>query len=320
MSTPETAPIVLSETEFYPSGRGQQLEGMGIKPVQYHSPVNDVEFPALDFHLLTLNLGEPGELNRIQARRTQKTQMMRGGMTLTPVGQPRHWFWNHSTDILLLQLQPSLISQVAIAAEIDMSQIELVDRFGIYDPQLEFIGKSLLAEMESNGLAGQLYAESLINLLVVHLLRQHSALGQFSREQQSRTLPKATDSLAPSRLKQVLEYIHDNLGHSLSLLELSSVANLSPSHFTRVFRQETGQSPHQYLIQARIDQAKHLLRSGDDLSIGSIAHQVGFADQSHFTRHFKRIVGVTPNVILQESRNVLNCNRNIQDGESKPLP
>ena len=308
MSTLAIAPLVLSEAEFYPPSLfGKQLEGMGITIAQYHLPPGDTEFPPLPSHLLTWNVGEPGDLTRIQAGRTQRKRMMQGGMTLTPAQQPRHWCWNHNVDVVLLQLQPQLISQVAIASEIDTNQVELVERFGIYDPQIDFIGKSLLAEIKSNGLAGQLYTESLINLLVVHLLRQHSAFG--------RSLPKDTNPVSPSRLKQVLDYIHDNLGHSLSLMELASVANLSPSRFTRVFRQETGLSPHQYLIQARIEQAKHLLKSGGDISIGSIAHQVGFADQSHFTRHFKRIVGVTPKVVWQDSRKVLNHNLNIQDGD-----
>jgi AraC family transcriptional regulator len=229
-------------------------------------------------------------------------------MTLTPAGQPRHWCWNHSTDVLLLQLQPSLLSQIAIAAEIDMSQIELVDRFGINDSQLEFIVKSLLAEMQSNRLAGELYTESLINLLVLHLLRQHSAFG--------RALPSTPHSLSSSRIRQILDYIHDNLGQSLSLKELAGIANLSPSRFTRVFRQEVGLSPHQYVIRARIEQAKHLLQSAKELSIGDVAHQVGFADQSHLTRHFKQIVGVTPKVILQDSRNVPNHSPNIQAVDS----
>lgn len=312
MSTIETTPINSTGIEFYPSGLvAQHLEGIGISLAQCHFSPEDKEFPALISHLLTVNLGGAGDLSRIQARDTQKTHMMRGGVTLTPAGQPRHWCWNHSTDVLLLQLHPCLISQVAIATEIDPNQVELVDRFGIYDPQLEFIGRSLLAEMRSNGLAGQLYTESLINLLVIQLLRQHSTLG--------RSLPTNTNSVSPSRLRQVRDYIHDNLGQSLSLAELASIANLSPSRFTRVFRQETGLSPHQYLIQARIEQAKHLLRSKGDISIGSIAHQLGFADQSHFTRHFKRIVGVSPKVVLQESRNVLNRSLNIQAEDTESL-
>lgn len=306
MSTKAIVPTVSSETVFTSSILSyQQAEGLGITFKQYHLAPNDAQFSPLPMHLITWNVGKQGDLIRVKDGFTQRTLMKKGGATLTPARQPRHWCWNHNTDVLLLQLQPQLISQIASASEIDISHIELVNRFGFYDPKMEFIGKSLLAEMKSNGLAGQLYVESLVNLLVIHLLRHHSTFG--------RLLPQNTSQFSPSRLKQVLEYIHDNLGQNLSLANLANIANLSPSRFTRVFRQETGLSPHQYLIHTRIEQAKHLLRSGSDISIGNIAHQVGFADQSHFTRHFKRIVGVTPKVVLQNSKNVLSHSPNIQD-------
>ncbi len=60
----------------------------------------------------------------------------------------------------------------------------------------------------------------------------------------------------------------------------------------RVFRQETGLPPHTYLIQLRINQAKAHLQAGE--TIAEVAAATGFSDQSHLTRRFKRIVGVTP--------------------------
>jgi AraC family transcriptional regulator len=309
MSTSASSPTVISSLELAPPVLiNKQFEDLGITLEQYHLTPNDVEFAPLPTHVITWNMGEPGELVKIEGKRTQRVWMAQGGMTVTPAGQSRHWCWNHSTDVLHLQVHPQLISQVAITSEMDINQIELVNRFGIYDPQMEWIGKSLLAEMQSNGLAGRLYTESLINLLIIHLLRQHSAFG--------RSLKTDTRQFSPSRLKRVLEYIHDNLEQNLTLVDLATIAHLSPSRFTRVFRQETGLSPHQYLIQARIERAKHLLRSRGEVSIGRIAHQVGFADHSHFTRHFKRIVGVTPKVVLQDSRNVLNHNPNVQEGDT----
>jgi AraC family transcriptional regulator len=302
-----TTPIIESETEFCPPELFYpQIAGLGVTIAKYHLAPNDAAFAPLPIHLITWNLGKPGELTRIQDGRTQTATIVKGGTTLTPADQPRHWRWNHNVDVLQLQLQPQLIAQIATASEIDIGRIELMNRFGVYDPQLESIGKSLLIEMRSGGLAGQLYTESLVNLLVIHLLRQYSVFAP----------PQVSSQFSPFRFKQVIAYIHDNLAQNLSLADLAKIANLSPSRFTRVFRQETGLSPHQYLIQARIERAKHLLRSRGELSIGEIAHQVGFADQSHFTRHFKRIVGVTPKVVLQESRNVLNYSPNIQARET----
>jgi AraC-like DNA-binding protein len=77
-----------------------------------------------------------------------------------------------------------------------------------------------------------------------------------------------------------------------SLEQLSALAGLSQYHLVRVFRQETGLPPHTYLTQTRIERAKEQLQAGEP--IAAVAATTGFADQSHFTKRFKRIVGVTP--------------------------
>ena len=70
---------------------------------------------------------------------------------------------------------------------------------------------------------------------------------------------------------------------------------MSPYHLVRVFKQATGVSPHQYLIQVRVNNARALLMAGaGKRSVAAVAEAVGFADQSHLTRHMKRLLGVTP--------------------------
>lgn len=103
-------------------------------------------------------------------------------------------------------------------------------------------------------------------------------------------------------IRKACEYLEQNLAENILLKDLSEIANLSPFHFCRTFLLEKGISPHAYQTQLRIIRAKHLLRNGEALS--SVASIVGFADQSHFTRHFKRIVGTTPGQYMQNSKNV----------------
>jgi AraC family transcriptional regulator len=100
--------------------------------------------------------------------------------------------------------------------------------------------------------------------------------------------------LSARRLKAVLGYIRENLHAALTLRELAEIAHLSPYHFARRFKDSTGLPPHRYVIARRIERAKELLRGEDDLSLAQVAARVGFWDQGHFTRHFKRLVGVTP--------------------------
>ncbi len=97
-------------------------------------------------------------------------------------------------------------------------------------------------------------------------------------------------------VRRAREYLEENLAENVLLKQLSRIANLSPFHFNRAFSNETGFPPHAYQTQLRIIHAKRLLKRGESLS--AVASRLGFADQSHFTRQFKRIVGTTPGQYL----------------------
>jgi AraC family transcriptional regulator len=99
--------------------------------------------------------------------------------------------------------------------------------------------------------------------------------------------------LPRGRLRAVVEYIEEHLDASPTLEQLAAVACLSPYHFARQFKKATGLPPHQYVILRRVERARQLLRDGD-LSLAEVAACTGFSDQSQFSHHFKRIVGVTP--------------------------
>lgn len=103
---------------------------------------------------------------------------------------------------------------------------------------------------------------------------------------------------------QAREYIDAHYAKNISLEELAHVASLRPLRFLRVFRKEVGLPPHAYLVHVRAANAKKLLALG--LPIAQAAFETGFTDQSHFTRHFKRLVGITP------GQYVLGC-KNVQD-------
>jgi AraC-like DNA-binding protein len=93
-------------------------------------------------------------------------------------------------------------------------------------------------------------------------------------------------------LQRVRCYLEEHYAENISLEQLAAIADLSPFHLLRSFRDQMGLPPHAYQIQTRVVHSKHLLRLG--LPCIETALAVGFADQSHFTKHFKRIVGVPP--------------------------
>ena len=83
---------------------------------------------------------------------------------------------------------------------------------------------------------------------------------------------------------------------------MAAVAHLSPYHFARQFKAASGLPPHQYVIMRRVERAKQLLQAGTELSLAEVAAHAGFSDQSQFSHHFKRLVGVTPGQFQKPAR------------------
>jgi AraC-like DNA-binding protein len=98
-------------------------------------------------------------------------------------------------------------------------------------------------------------------------------------------------------IQRVRSYLEENYAENISLEQLAAIAQLSSFHLLRAFRDQAGLPPHAYQIQVRIMRAKSMLRMGVPCVDAALA--VGFADQSHFTKHFKRIVGLPPGLYSQ---------------------
>jgi AraC-like DNA-binding protein len=99
--------------------------------------------------------------------------------------------------------------------------------------------------------------------------------------------------LARPKMTRVVSYIEENIAKALSLSDLSEVAGLSRIQFVRQFKEATGQPPHAYIMQRRIERAKELLKDSDTAII-DIALDLGFYNQGHLGRVFSRFTGMTP--------------------------
>jgi AraC family transcriptional regulator len=265
----------------------------GILVEQYQNPPipGEVELPALSAHWLNLPLGHPVHLTQKRDDRLHESIVQKGDSIFVPAGQPSYWCRQKGDTCcpgMHIHLKPELIEQVAEASEIDRERINLVNCFSKQDLHLQHIAMLLLAELQSGGMMGRLYIESLTQVLVIHLLRHYSTFTQ--------TITPENRSLTHAQLQQAIDYVDTHLDRDLSLVQIAKVINISPTYFASLFKRATGISPHQYVIKQRVERAK-LLLSKTDLTIADIAQQVGFSSQSHLTQHFKRLTRMTPKQI-----------------------
>ena len=257
--------------------------------VEHYRGEADVELqcPALGHHLLSLCLGPSGLFSFRSEGIVRHGPPPAGSLLLVPAGSWSCPHWRGMLESVHVLIEPQRLARVAAeACDLNPERVTLPVAFGLSHPELRSAVQALHAELTAGGPGGRLLSESLSNVLAVQLLRRFSASG---------SIEAYSDGVLPKhKLRAVIEYIHEHLDAELSLDHLAAVVRMSPYHFARLFKSSTGLPPHQYVITRRIERAQELLRDRDPLPLADIAAEVGFSSQSHFTRHFKRLVGVTP--------------------------
>jgi AraC family transcriptional regulator len=214
---------------------------------------------------------------------------------MVPAGSPARWRWGPHSDSLHVFLEPELVARVAAEAfGLDPACVALPPLDGLDLPQLRAAMLAVNDELTAIAAGGRVAAESLANVLAVHLIRNASAPRPPAR--------RTYGALPSGKLRAVLEHIEEHLDAGLTLEQMAEVAHLSAYHFARQFKATNGVPPHQYVLARRVERAKQLLQQDGDLSLAEIAAGVGFSDQSQFSHHFKRLVGVTPGQFRRSAR------------------
>jgi AraC family transcriptional regulator len=244
-------------------------------------------------HLLLLSLNRCGGEIRA-AGGFRATAHGKGGVCVLPSGQPfAARLGGGETECLAIYLDPALVARAASDAGRAARGFEVVARSSPRDPVVSQVGMALLAEMEGDAPGGRLYAESLANVLAVHLLRNYAGANEGAR--------RFAGGLSGGRLRRVLSYIAENHDRELTLDELAGAATMSTFHFAREFKRATGETPHQHLLKFRVERAKALLAESQ-LPLAEVGLRTGFSHQSHFTRLFRRFTGTTPHTYRLMSR------------------
>lgn len=188
-------------------------------------------------------------------------------------------------DFFLIELSPQFLSQadtiVDGGAGTDLARIQARD-----DQVLHHLARALLSALAEPTTAEALFVEQLATAMGAHLLTSH------------RTRPLATSGsayrLPSTKVRRAQEMLMASSEEErVSITTIAEALDLSRNHFFRAFRETTGVTPYQWLLNQRIDHARRLLRT-TDLSLSEVALHCGFSDQSHFTRVFTRFEGATP--------------------------
>lgn len=277
---------VFSQPPMLSSGRTMWS---GISLEHHHLPSGETPEYSLEQFAITINLGQSVQVERILGRHLQTGLMLTGSVGLCPMYTSQAIRWDRDANVLLLNLEPELLTRNAIEL-LDTDRYEMLPHLITQDLLIQQIGLGLRTQLKMNGSGSCLYAESAATFLAVHLLQNYTTRKSSIREYEG--------GLPQQKLKQSIDYIQDNLAREISLNELANELGISRYYFCRLFKQSTGFSPHQYVIQQRVERAKQLLLQGK-MSIADVAQVCGFTHQSHLTRHFKRLTGMTPKTLLK---------------------
>ena len=277
--------------KVYAVSASRASEGMGWVDLEaahfIDLPAGELNHPAITHDSLVLFTRPPNELDLRYDGVNRHMPPPAGSIAVLPAGTPGLWRWSGANDSLHIYLAPGLVARVgAEALGLDPARLTVPPLDGLALPHLRAAMGAVGAELTAGGTGGPLAAESLANLLAVHLIR-HFLVPRRPAHRRDGALPR-------SRLRAVVEYIEEHLDGGPRLEEMAAVARLSSYHFARQFKAAMGLPPHQYVIMRRVERCKQFLEAGTELSLAEVAAEVGFSDQSQLSRHFKRLVGVTP--------------------------
>jgi AraC family transcriptional regulator len=264
---------------------------------QHHFPSSEFSDVMYKRHVIIINLGHSVTWEFKKEGRFQRVYKARSAISFLPSHQPFSGRLKVErgvlANVLFLALDPVFISRVAEGLELDSDRIELVKQQGGSDPTLHHIGMALRAGVQTGDALDRMYGEALSTALAAHLLREYGAAVPGPKRRYG--------GLPREKLVRAVDYIQDQLDTDLTVSGIAQAVYISPYHFTRLFKESTGRSPHQYVVEARVRKAKELLTTGK-FTISEAAYQVGFVDQSHLTRHFKRIFGLPPKRLLNPQK------------------
>jgi AraC family transcriptional regulator len=217
---------------------------------------------------------------------TTEGQYLAGQVSVHPAGLPIRWEWTSKLNFLVLSIAPAFLDRVAVRAfGAEAAPVQLWHEDGRHDPLINNVAAALLREMLGGDRGTTVFIEALATVLGVHLIRHYSEGAEVALG-----APPAHRAVSAA-----VRFIREHYAQEVTLSDMADAAGVSTFHLSRLFKKTMGMSPHQYLVEVRVHSAHALLAAGPQgPSLAEVAAAVGFSDQSHLTRQFKRILGTTP--------------------------
>lgn len=259
----------------------------GIAQLHYALPHLFVlpPLPAEDAYLLGIEIASGGSRRLVKDGTTVRLGLQReGALHISDLSERTTAYICSPFHSILFHLPRAAIDSFAEETGIARVQTLRCDA-GTNDPVIASLGKAMLPVLMHPEQASRLFIDHAILALKAHVIH-------FYGNAQCAAPPRSK-GLAAWQERRAKTFLMEHLGHDVSLADLARECALSRSHFSKAFKQSTGQSPHAWLVSQRVDSARHLLKK-PELSIAQIAASCGFSDQSHMTRVFVAHTGVTP--------------------------
>lgn len=277
---PEASNLVLPKSASFSSPA--QWTDLHFEAQQ--QPAHDTGDHRHQMHILTMITSDT-PINQSIDGQFQHHLVGQNNAFILPAGALHRCDWQQDIEFMFLGIDPHVFVQVGQEL-MNPDRIELIPHFAtVQDPLIQGILFTLKQELTTDGIKTDLFVDQLKTTLVTHLLRRYGV--------QKVKIATYADGLPRHKLNQVIDYIEAHLDSSLELEELARQAGMSQFYFSRLFKQSLRITPHQYVIQQRVERAKQLLQKGE-LSFAEIALVCGFAHQGHLNRHFKHLTGRTP--------------------------
>ncbi|HEY9630481.1 MAG TPA: AraC family transcriptional regulator [Coleofasciculaceae cyanobacterium] len=280
-----------STSTFVPRPRihsSQQAGWKNIHLAHYRLPAMEIPETVSVQHIIALPFLKHQTVQELvfdgKRYQTQHDQKDAGCIAVIPADVPFSAKWNRESGVTHCYLDPTFVAHAAYES-INREQIELNLVLQKTDPLVYQIVVALQNVLETDATNSCFYAESMATALAAHCLRNYST--------RKHVLQEYEDGLSKYKLKQAFEYMNAHLSENVSLASVSEELEISQFHFCRLFKQSTGMTPHAYLIKQRVERAKQLLKRKEGTML-DIAIECGFANPSHFAKHFRKHTGISP--------------------------